>query len=69
MKEDDPNVASTIDDLKKIHDIYEGIDPGTGDVSIKTAGTKMPGNQRKLVIGNSGSQESTQPFTEKILKS
>ena len=56
VKGDDPNVASTIEDLEKIHQIYEGIDPGTGDVSIKTDGDSDAGQPKKLVIGSSGSQ-------------
>lgn len=55
VKGDDPNVVSTIEDLKLIHDIYEGIDPGTGAVTIKTEGSKDNRQPKKLVIGGSGS--------------
>lgn len=61
--EDDPNVASTIEDLKKIKDIYDGIDPGSGQVSV--SGTEDPGDDqpKKLVIGGSG--DNSQPSLTK----
>ena len=68
VKEDDPNVVSTIEDLKKIHDIYEGIDPGTGDVSIKTTGDSDAGQPKKLVIGSSSSESQPSLSPEEFEK-
>ncbi len=56
VKTNDPNVAATIDDLKKIHNIYKGIDPGSGVVSITTQSESEGQKPKKLVIGGSGSQ-------------
>jgi len=56
VKGNDPNVAATIQDLKKIHAIYEGIDPGSGEVSIKTEEDTDEHAPKKLVIGEGGSQ-------------
>jgi hypothetical protein len=59
VKEDDPNVTATIEDLKKIKSIYDGIDAGTGDVTIKTESEDTEARPKKLVIGGSG--DSSQP--------
>lgn len=56
VKGDDPNVSATIDDLKKIHDIYDGIDPGTGEVTVKTSTNTSDIEHKKLVIGSGGNQ-------------
>lgn len=58
VRGDDANVIATINDLKKIHDIYNGINPGTGEVSITTAETDEE-EPKKLVIG--GSSNHSQP--------
>jgi hypothetical protein len=59
VKGDDPNVASTIEDLKKIKNIYDGIQPGSGKVSVKTEKAEEGDQPKKLVIGGSG--ENSQP--------
>ncbi|MCK5137507.1 MAG: hypothetical protein KAR19_17105 [Bacteroidales bacterium] len=56
VKEDDPNVAATIEDLKKIKKIYDGINPGSGEVSINAARDTGENQPKKLVIGGSGSE-------------
>jgi len=61
--EDDPNVASTIEDLKKIKDIYDGIDPGSGQVSVSGTGDPGDDQPKKLVIGGSG--DNSQPSLTK----
>ncbi len=64
VEKDDPNVAATIEDLKRIKSIYDGIKPGTGEVSIKSTGGTDDNQPKKLVIGGSG--EDSQPsLTEK----
>lgn len=64
VREDDPNVASTIDDLKRIKSIYDGIDPGSGKISVTTTTAEESDQPKKLVIGGSG--EKSQPsLTEK----
>ena len=57
--EGDPNVASTIEDLKKIKNIYDGIEPGSGQVSIETAEDSADNQLKRLVIGGSG--DDSQP--------
>jgi hypothetical protein len=54
---DDPNVAATIDDLKRIKALYDSIKPGTGAVSIKKSDDSEEDQPKKLVIGG-GSSES-----------
>ena len=56
---DDPGVESTIKDLEKIKSIYDGIEPGTGVVSIKSTGDSDLKQPKKLVI--SGSGDASQP--------
>jgi len=56
---DDPGVESTIKDLEKIKSIYDGIEPGTGEVSIKSTGDADVNQPKKLVI--SGSGNASQP--------
>lgn len=63
VKEEDPNVASTISDLQKIKHIYDGIEAGTGAVSIKTDTETTDEQPKKLVIGGSGT-ESQPSITE-----
>ncbi len=55
VKETDPNIASTIEDLQKIKKIYDEIDPGSGEVSIKATQNTEENQPKKLVIGISGS--------------
>ena len=54
VKEDNPNVTSTIEDLKKIKSIYDDIDAGSGQVTIKTESGDTEARPKKLVIGGSG---------------
>jgi len=51
---DDPGVVTTIKNLEKIKNIYDGIKPGTGGVSIKTAEVSDENQPKKLVIGGTG---------------
>ena len=59
VQEDDPNVASTIEDLKKIKLIYDGINPGSGKISVTTTTAEESDQPKRLVIGGSG--EKSQP--------
>ncbi len=63
VKADDPNVASTIEDLQAIHKIYKGIDPGSGEVTIKTESDSDTEEPKKLVIGGGGNK--SQPSLSK----
>jgi hypothetical protein len=63
VKKDDPNVTATIDDLKRIKKIYDGIDPGTGTVTVTSSEEPSEGQGRKLVIGSSGT--GSQPSLSK----
>jgi len=58
VESDDPGVKSTIEDLEKIHAIYNGIEPGKGDVTV-TSSAGPEDKPKKLVIG--GSPNSSQP--------
>jgi hypothetical protein len=59
VRKEDPNVASTIEDLKRIKHLYDGIKPGSGAVSIKTSESTGDDLPKKLVIGGSG--DNSQP--------
>jgi hypothetical protein len=59
--QDDPNVVATISDLETIHQIYSGIETGTGAVSISRPDSDDEG-PKKLVIG--GSSDSQPSLTE-----
>jgi hypothetical protein len=54
MKDEDPNVAAVIEDLKPIKEIYDGMEMTTGTTTIETEET-VGGQPKKLVIGG-GSQ-------------
>jgi len=54
IQSDDPNVVSTLKDLEQIKIIYDGIKPGTGGVTIKTADDSDETQPKKLVIGGTG---------------
>jgi hypothetical protein len=56
VKEDDPEVVSTIEDLKKIKSIYDGIKSGTGEVTITADAEATDAQPKKLVIGGSGNE-------------
>jgi len=51
---DDPGVVSTLKDLEEIKSIFDGIEPGSGDISIKSAASEEQNQPKKLVIGASG---------------
>ncbi|MEZ5071433.1 MAG: hypothetical protein R2751_10795 [Bacteroidales bacterium] len=50
------NVSSTIADLKTIKEIYDGMDPGSGKVTVTTGSEDGESAPKKLVIGGSGDQ-------------
>ncbi len=56
---DEPGVISTLNDLETIKNIYDGIDSGSGGVTIKTAVSEEENQPKKLVIGGKGA--SSQP--------
>ena len=64
VKTDDPNVAATIEDLQKIHQIYNRIDPGSGQVSITTAAEADEDVPKKLVIGGGGAKSQPSMSSE-----
>lgn len=71
VKGDDPNVAATIEDLKHIKSIYDGINPGSGMVKISAGESGSEDRPKKLVIGSggSGSQPSLSEEEFQSLKS
>lgn len=68
VKSNDPNVASTIEGLQRIHLLYKGIDPGSGEVTVRSESPDQKDGPKKLVIGGSGSGDkpglSEEEFTE-----
>ncbi len=56
VETDDPNVAATIDDLKRIKAIYDNINPGSGAISITKLDEEEEDQPKKLVIGGGSSQ-------------
>lgn len=57
VKEEDPNVESTIEDLQRIKMIYEGIQPAKGELSVRpmeVTGEDLP---KKLVIGSTTEED------------
>jgi hypothetical protein len=59
VESDDPVVKSTIKDLDEIKSIYDGIQSGTGGVTVKPASDAESKERKKLVIG--GADENSQP--------
>ena len=57
LETDDPGVESTIRDLEKIHSIYNGITPGSGEVSVKSQEKTDGAQTKKLVIGSDSSAQ------------
>ena len=54
VETDDPNVSSTLEDLKEIQELYEQLDPGSGAVTIAKPAAEEEGEPKKLVIGAGG---------------
>jgi len=63
LESDDLNVISTLKDLERIKIIYDGIKPGTGGVTVKTADDSDEKQPKKLVIGGTG--KASQPSLTK----
>ena len=59
VKTNDPNVAATIDDLKRIKTLYDNINPGSGTISITKPDEAEEDQPKKLVIG--GGSDQSQP--------
>jgi hypothetical protein len=59
LESDDPGVVSILKDMEKIKNIYEGIDPGSGAVSINSSTDPDEKPMKKLTI--SGTGEASQP--------
>ncbi len=51
LREEDENIASVIDDMKPIKEIYDGIELGGGAITIRTQDEANGGKPKKLVIG------------------
>ncbi len=52
----DPNVQATINDLKQIKAIYDSIQQGSGEITIKTSEETDEPQPKRLIIGGGGSQ-------------
>lgn len=55
VKSEDPAVVSVLNDMAKIKEIFDGIEPGSGGVSIKPVADPDEDQPKKLVISGSGS--------------
>lgn len=56
LKVDDLNVVNSLSALKRIKKIYDGIDPGSGKISMKSSPAANNNQQKKIVIGGAGHQ-------------
>ncbi len=59
LSEEDENIASVIEDLQSLNEIYEGIGTGGGEVSVRTEEGSAEDEPRKLVIGGGDSPPPT----------
>jgi len=59
LDSDDAAVESTIQDLEKIHRIYDGIHPRSGEVSVTSSTASDSRQPKKLVIGGASESESS----------
>lgn len=59
LREEDENIASIIDEMAPIKEIYDGIEPGSGAVTIKTQDEASGEKLKKLVIGGGESSPTT----------
>ena len=67
LKSDDPEVISVLNDLATIKEIFDGIEPGTGGVTIKPAADQDEKLPKKLVIGGSGSKSQPHLSEEEFI--
>lgn len=56
LQSDDPGVISVLKDMEKIKNIYDGIEPGSGAVSISTSTDPDEKPMKKLTIGGTGAE-------------
>jgi hypothetical protein len=52
---DDPGVDATLEDMEDIKDIYDRIETGAGEVTVKATSTSDANEPKKLVFGSSAS--------------
>ncbi len=55
LSDEDENIASVIDDMKPIRQIYDGLELGSGAVTIRTQNEASGEKPKKLVIGGGDS--------------
>ncbi|KPL15216.1 MAG: hypothetical protein AMS23_05310 [Bacteroides sp. SM1_62] len=67
MKEQDPNVAAVIEDMKPIKEIYDGITVVAGTTTVETEKT-AEGQPKKLVIGGGSKPTLSKREFEKLKK-
>ena len=67
VKSEDPAVVSVLNDMSKIKEIFDGIEPGSGGVSIKTAAETDEDQPKKLVISSSGSDSQARLSEEEFI--
>ena len=59
LSDEDENIASVIDDMKPIRQIYDGLELGSGAVTIRTQNEASGEKPKKLVIGGGDSSPLT----------
>lgn len=66
LDSDDPGVVSILEDMEKIQNIYDGIAPGSGAVTIKTSTDPDKKPMKKLTIDGSGADSQPQISEEEF---
>lgn len=64
LHEEDENIAAIIEDMKPIIEIYEGIETGSGEVTITSESEADEEQPKKIVIGGSETTPSVLSATE-----
>jgi hypothetical protein len=59
LSDKDENIASLVEEMKTIHEIYRDIEPGGGEVTIKAEEDAAEDTPRKLVIGGGDSDTAS----------
>jgi hypothetical protein len=67
VKSEDPAVVSVLNDMSKIKEIFDGIEPGSGGVSIKPVADPDEDQPKKLVISGSGSDSQARLSEEEFI--
>ena len=67
VKSEDPAVVSVLDDMARIKEIFDGMEPGSGGVTIKPVEDPDENQPKKLVIGGSGADSQPRLSEEEFI--